>query len=130
MKRKIAKKKHITARNLINSSTEEMAAHYNDDNNLNKLNKWNYEVIFENIPDDFNLINQEYDNKATTSSTTGLPTAINKCFYKCLLCGKIITNRWHHVRSHRSQNCKCQYCGSTFTRSDNLKVHIKQKHKI
>ncbi|XP_043288994.1 protein bric-a-brac 1 isoform X5 [Venturia canescens] len=48
--------------------------------------------------------------------------------YSCLRCGKWVTNRWHHIRSHRSQNCHCPYCNNVFTRSDNLKAHIRSKH--
>lgn len=48
--------------------------------------------------------------------------------YSCLYCGKSVSNRWHHVRSHQSQNCQCPYCNCVFTRSDNLKVHIRDKH--
>ncbi|KAK0086833.1 hypothetical protein PV325_002434 [Microctonus aethiopoides] len=48
--------------------------------------------------------------------------------YSCLYCGKSVSNRWHHVRSHRSQNCHCPYCFAVFTRSDNLKTHIRIKH--
>ncbi|XP_032672000.1 protein bric-a-brac 1-like isoform X3 [Odontomachus brunneus] len=48
--------------------------------------------------------------------------------YSCLYCGKSVSNRWHHIRSHQSQNCRCPYCNCVFTRSDNLKVHIRDKH--
>ena len=48
--------------------------------------------------------------------------------YSCLHCGKLISNRWHHIRSHQSQNCQCPYCNNVFTRSDNLKAHIRTKH--
>lgn len=48
--------------------------------------------------------------------------------YSCLHCGKSVSNRWHHVRSHRSQNCHCPFCFAVFTRSDNLKAHIRSKH--
>ncbi|KAG7211328.1 hypothetical protein KM043_010624 [Ampulex compressa] len=48
--------------------------------------------------------------------------------YSCLHCGKSVSNRWHHIRSHQSQNCQCPYCSCVFTRSDNLKAHIRSKH--
>ncbi|XP_043464878.1 zinc finger and BTB domain-containing protein 34-like isoform X3 [Leptopilina heterotoma] len=48
--------------------------------------------------------------------------------YSCLHCGKSVSNRWHHIRSHQPQNCQCPYCNNVFTRSDNLKAHIRTKH--
>lgn len=53
---------------------------------------------------------------------------VSSFHYNCRLCGKTVTNRWHHRRSHIPQNLKCPYCCQIFTRRDNLKCHIRTKH--
>lgn len=53
---------------------------------------------------------------------------VSSFHYTCRLCGKTVTNRWHHRRSHIPQNLKCPYCSQIFTRKDNLKSHMKVKH--
>ncbi|XP_066998966.1 protein abrupt isoform X7 [Anabrus simplex] len=52
----------------------------------------------------------------------------NPSLFTCRMCGKSVSNRWHHTRSHRPQNLKCPLCQQIFTRKDNMKAHIKWKH--
>lgn len=48
--------------------------------------------------------------------------------YMCKICGKKVTNRWHHTAIHRPQMNRCPVCQQTFTRRDNMKAHIRMKH--
>lgn len=48
--------------------------------------------------------------------------------YHCKVCGKTVSNRWHHAAIHRPQINRCPLCQQTFTRKDNMKVHIRIKH--
>ncbi|XP_046624252.1 zinc finger and BTB domain-containing protein 42 isoform X4 [Neodiprion virginianus] len=57
-----------------------------------------------------------------------IPGESSPQLYSCRQCGKSVSNRWHHIRSHQSQNCQCPFCNTVFTRSDNLKAHIRSKH--
>ncbi|XP_017781039.1 PREDICTED: sex determination protein fruitless isoform X4 [Nicrophorus vespilloides] len=50
--------------------------------------------------------------------------------YQCKVCGKCVSNRWHHSSIHRPQANNCPMCNQSFTRKDNMKVHIKLKHGI
>jgi rubrerythrin len=52
----------------------------------------------------------------------------NPALYNCKVCGKTVSNRWHHTRSHKPQNLKCPLCQQVFTRRDNMKTHLKWKH--
>ncbi|XP_069699859.1 protein abrupt-like isoform X7 [Periplaneta americana] len=52
----------------------------------------------------------------------------NPNLYACRVCGKTVSNRWHHTRSHKPQNLKCPLCQQVFTRKDNMKTHLKWKH--
>lgn len=58
------------------------------------------------------------------TGTMGSPAS-----WRCLVCGKHVTNRWHHYHTHTAQRCKCSYCPSTFSRIDTLRTHIRSKHK-
>ncbi|KAI4457391.1 btb domain transcription factor [Holotrichia oblita] len=44
--------------------------------------------------------------------------------YKCNVCEKTVTNRWHHASIHRPQYNKCPKCHQLFTRKDNMKAHM------
>lgn len=48
--------------------------------------------------------------------------------YLCKICGKRVSNRWHHAAIHRPQTNRCPLCQQTFTRKDNMKAHIRMKH--
>ncbi|XP_018327676.1 sex determination protein fruitless isoform X1 [Agrilus planipennis] len=48
--------------------------------------------------------------------------------YRCKMCSKNVTNRWHHAAKHRPQSNMCPVCQQTFTRKDNMKAHIRLKH--
>lgn len=48
--------------------------------------------------------------------------------YKCNVCEKTVTNRWHHASIHRPQYNKCPKCHQLFTRKDNMKAHMRLKH--
>ncbi|XP_046996074.1 broad-complex core protein isoforms 1/2/3/4/5-like isoform X6 [Schistocerca americana] len=63
-----------------------------------------YHSIYEAVPNHFNL-------------------------WKCQLCGKEVTNRWHHYHSHGIQRSLCPYCSASYSRIDTLRSHIRQKHR-
>lgn len=48
--------------------------------------------------------------------------------YTCRICGKTVSNRWHHAAIHRPQSNLCPLCRQSFTRRDNMKAHIRLKH--
>ncbi|KAJ3665862.1 hypothetical protein Zmor_001327 [Zophobas morio] len=48
--------------------------------------------------------------------------------YNCKICGKTVSNRWHHSSIHRPQSNRCPLCQQSFTRKDNMKAHIRLKH--
>ncbi|GJQ69514.1 hypothetical protein Trydic_g6614 [Trypoxylus dichotomus] len=52
----------------------------------------------------------------------------NPALYKCKLCEKTVTNRWHHASIHKPQYNKCPECHQLFTRKDNMKAHMRLKH--
>nr|UXB53294.1 fruitless-like protein [Oncopeltus fasciatus] len=62
------------------------------------------------------------------SSYDGLFVRRSPYLFECCLCGKVVTNKWHHSKSHFSQSLTCPYCENRYTRKDNLKYHIKTKH--
>ncbi|XP_020288781.1 sex determination protein fruitless isoform X6 [Pseudomyrmex gracilis] len=49
--------------------------------------------------------------------------------WKCLACGKQVTNRWHHFHIHTAQRSLCPYCPATYSRIDTLRSHIRTKHR-
>ncbi|XP_046673827.1 sex determination protein fruitless-like isoform X5 [Homalodisca vitripennis] len=53
---------------------------------------------------------------------------VSSVHFTCRLCGKTVSNRWHHRVSHFPQILKCPFCLLPFTRKDNLKCHIRVKH--
>lgn len=50
--------------------------------------------------------------------------------YHCKICGKTVSNRWHHSAIHKPQCNRCPMCKQTFTRKDNMKAHIRVKHSV
>lgn len=73
---------------------------------------------------------QEAIPQTSVTDYYGMFTRIadSSSLYSCNVCGKTVSNRWHHSVIHRPQvNC-CPLCHQTFTRRDNMKVHIKVKH--
>lgn len=48
--------------------------------------------------------------------------------FTCLICNKMVRNRWHHFKMHCPQNIKCNICNQVFRRKDNYKLHVKMKH--
>lgn len=54
---------------------------------------------------------------------SGSPT-----LFRCRICGKTVSNRWHHAAIHRPQSNHCPLCYQSFTRKDNMKAHIRIKH--
>ncbi|XP_026472257.1 sex determination protein fruitless-like isoform X2 [Ctenocephalides felis] len=63
-----------------------------------------------------------------SSIFTKLPGHVPPLF-RCVLCYKDVSNRWHHANIHRPQSHTCPRCGQTFTRRDNMKAHFKIKHR-
>lgn len=69
-------------------------------------------------------------HSSTVTDYYGMFTRLadSSSLYSCNVCGKTVSNRWHHSVIHRPQvNC-CPMCHQTFTRKDNMKVHMKIKH--
>lgn len=67
------------------------------------------------------------------SSTSDYCDMFNKVcdvpvLYACKICGKNVSNRWHHASIHRPQSNTCPMCQQSFTRKDNMKAHIRLKH--
>lgn len=58
-----------------------------------------------------------------------IPSQEPGTLWKCRLCGKEVTNRWHHFHSHTAQRSLCPYCPATYSRIDTLRMHLKQKHR-
>lgn len=60
--------------------------------------------------------------------------SINHKPVQCPECGKIIRQARnlsrHYQACHQSTILPCDYCDSTFTRSDNLQKHVREKHGI
>lgn len=52
----------------------------------------------------------------------------NPALYACRMCGKNVSNRWHHAAIHRPQFNLCPMCRQSFTRKDNMKAHMRLKH--
>ncbi|XP_019872954.1 sex determination protein fruitless isoform X3 [Aethina tumida] len=84
-------------------------------------------------PEITDTIDAEQEQECTPATT--LETRTNDLFDKitntlfgCRICGKRVTNKWHHSTTHRRQVNRCPCCHQNFTRKDNLKVHIKLKH--
>ncbi|XP_014253032.1 sex determination protein fruitless-like isoform X6 [Cimex lectularius] len=55
-------------------------------------------------------------------------TKISPVLFRCRICGKTVSNKWHHANSHIPRSAACPYCPHVYTRKDNLKYHIKNKH--
>uniref|UniRef100_A0A0A9W235 Sex determination protein fruitless n=1 Tax=Lygus hesperus TaxID=30085 RepID=A0A0A9W235_LYGHE len=53
---------------------------------------------------------------------------VSPIHFQCRLCGKIVSNKWHHANSHSPKVVECPYCPHVYTRKDNLKYHIRSKH--
>lgn len=53
---------------------------------------------------------------------------VSPLHFQCRLCGKIVSNKWHHANSHSPKVVGCPYCPHVYTRKDNLKYHIRSKH--
>ncbi|XP_065338490.1 sex determination protein fruitless-like isoform X11 [Cloeon dipterum] len=48
--------------------------------------------------------------------------------FRCRLCGKQVTNKWHHFHSHQPVRSVCPICKASYSRRDTLKAHIRAKH--
>ncbi|CAH2085561.1 unnamed protein product [Euphydryas editha] len=59
--------------------------------------------------------------------------AINHKHYSvpvpCKLCGKNVSNIKKHMKSHNPEQHKCPLCPIILTRADNLKRHLRMKHR-
>ncbi|KAJ9594145.1 hypothetical protein L9F63_014461, partial [Diploptera punctata] len=50
--------------------------------------------------------------------------------YHCVLCGKTVRNRWHHISAHFPGEHKCRLCTAVYSRVDKLKTHLRTVHNI
>lgn len=50
--------------------------------------------------------------------------------FHCMLCGKTVRNRWHHISAHFPGEHRCSYCTAVYTRVDKLKAHLRNVHSI
>nr|CAD7440671.1 unnamed protein product [Timema bartmani] len=50
--------------------------------------------------------------------------------YTCILCGKCVSNRWHHISAHYPGTHRCTYCTAVYTRIDKLKTHLRHIHNV
>lgn len=48
---------------------------------------------------------------------------------RCKICGRVVSDLKKHYRLHNSQTHRCPHCPLVLTRADNLKRHVKLKHK-
>lgn len=48
---------------------------------------------------------------------------------RCKICGRVIMDIYKHYRLHNAQTHHCPYCPIVLTRADNLKRHIRIRHK-
>ncbi|PSN55604.1 hypothetical protein C0J52_04071 [Blattella germanica] len=55
-------------------------------------------------------------------------TIDNPFLWKCRMCGKHVSNRWHHFHSHNLQRSLCPYCTASYSRVDTLRNHLRLKH--
>lgn len=72
--------------------------------------------------------NQEYRNTSRDYCDLYDKISEGPTLYSCKICGKTVSNRWHHAAIHRPQTNLCPLCQQTFTRRDNMKAHIRLKH--
>lgn len=49
---------------------------------------------------------------------------------KCKICCKIVTDLERHHKMHALKKYPCPICSLSLTRADNLKRHIRMKHKL
>ncbi|XP_059475204.1 sex determination protein fruitless-like isoform X6 [Neocloeon triangulifer] len=48
--------------------------------------------------------------------------------FRCRMCGKQVTNKWHHFHRHQAVRSVCPICRASYSRRDTLKAHIRAKH--
>jgi len=48
--------------------------------------------------------------------------------FRCRLCSKQVTNKWHHFHRHQAVRSVCPICRASYSRRDTLKAHIRTKH--
>lgn len=85
--------------------------------------KW-YHVFTVYVED--NLPHQR--DSRTDYSSTFRRAPEDPHLFVCLICGKTVRNRWHHIKIHCPQNFVCNVCKQTFGRKDNFKIHVRMKH--
>lgn len=72
-----------------------------------------FDDIFEKLP-------QASNGPTNTTSSSTVRT-----LYKCIICAKVVTNKWHHTQYHYPQQFQCNNCDHIVTRKDHLKKHLK-----
>ncbi|PNF17896.1 hypothetical protein B7P43_G02212, partial [Cryptotermes secundus] len=50
--------------------------------------------------------------------------------FHCVLCGKTVSNRWHHFSAHFPGEHRCLHCTAVYARVDKLKAHLRNVHSI
>ncbi|XP_049864009.1 broad-complex core protein isoforms 1/2/3/4/5-like isoform X4 [Schistocerca gregaria] len=84
-----------------------------------------------NYPED--LENSSCNKRGTTNSifrTLPGDGYNSTSLHQCQLCGKIVSNKWHHYHYHNPKYFKCLLCKTVHNRRDHLKTHMKVKHNV
>lgn len=50
--------------------------------------------------------------------------------FKCKICCKVVTDMERHHKKHAHKKYPCPLCPLALTRADNLKRHMRMKHKL
>ncbi|KDR18590.1 Sex determination protein fruitless [Zootermopsis nevadensis] len=50
--------------------------------------------------------------------------------FHCVLYGKTVCNRWHHVSAHFPREHRCLRCVAVYNRVDKLKTHLRNVRSI
>lgn len=95
--------------------------------------KWREQIAFGqpyHQPEQMKLLTAPFDARSPSTDYCGMFERLSDAptMYSCKICGKKVTNRWHHSAIHRPQVNRCPQCQQCFTRKDNMKAHIRLKH--
>lgn len=72
----------------------------------------------------------DFQNSRVTNSRSKTSVVVtNYDQQSCNICGKSVANLKKHIKSHTPGQHKCPYCSLILTRADNLKRHVRMKHR-
>lgn len=98
----------------------------------------NIYLFYERYKNNLNIIDYIYQIEIRTPDLTKVICKkkpdfyekINKFYYKCKLCKKIIKFIYIHHYVHFPKFFKCQICNALYKQNISLKLHYKKKHNI